>query len=73
MFCCGKEPSYNSLVLAGKHKALLMLINKALKHLSIEELLQAFHKGTTVSEFKLNLTELCCNDLSRSLQKLPLH
>lgn len=52
MLHCGKEPSYNGLGLVGKHKALLILFNKPLKHICIEQLPQTFHKGTTVSAFK---------------------
>lgn len=52
MFYRGKEPSCNGLGLVGKHKALLILFNKPLKHVSPEQLPQTFHNGTTVSAFK---------------------
>lgn len=52
MFHCGKEPSYNGLGLVGKQKALLILFNKPLKQLSIEQLPQTFSKGPTASSFK---------------------
>jgi len=52
IFYCGKEPSYNGIGLAGKHKALLILFNSPLKHVSIEQLPQTFHKSTTVFAFK---------------------
>lgn len=52
MFYYGKEPSCNGLGLVGKHKALLILFNKPLKHVSPEQLPQTFHKGTTVSAFQ---------------------
>lgn len=73
MFYCGKEPSCNGLGLVGKHKALLILFNKPLRHVSPEQLPQTFRKALLSLHLSLSLIRLCYSELSRRVWKLLLY